>query len=78
MTYTVSQPRHDKYNGARMYIAAPSGYARAADGSVYRDGTLASKSGPEMTWNRDKAFAFKSLMYAQQQSAKLIDGVIHS
>ena len=76
--YIVSQPRPGKWTGAREYVAAPSGYARRADGSVYRDGTDPQRSGPEMTWDRSEAYVFASLRYAQQQAAKLLDGSVQN
>ncbi len=74
--FKVSQPRNDKYTGARMYIAAPSGWARKQDGTIYRDGTCTRRSGPEMTWNSSEAYVFKTRRYAEQQAAKLINSVI--
>lgn len=75
-TYQVSQPRQDKYKGARMYVAAPSGWARKSDGTIYRDGTCPRSSGPEMTWKLDEAYAFTSLKAAQMQAAKLSNGIV--
>jgi len=58
------------------FIAAPSGWARRKDGTVYRDGTDPHKSGPEMTRMSSEAFRFKSHRSAARQAGKLVNGRI--
>lgn len=67
--YTVSDiPRPD---GHQSHVAAPSGYARRPDGTIYRDGTDPRKSGPEMTRDSFAAYKFMSYPAARRQATKL-------
>lgn len=56
------------------YIAAPAGFARRADGTIYKDGTDPKKSSPEMSICH--AYWFSTESEAKRQAAKIGDHAI--
>lgn len=73
--YTVHEAMRP--DGSQSFIAAPAGYARRPDGSIYRDGTDPRRSGPEMTRDSLAAYRFKSYNSARLQAGKLGSWVIN-
>jgi len=58
------------------YVCAPPGYMRKMDGSVVRDGTNITNSGPEWSLERNHAFVFRSHRSAARVRTKTISGKI--
>lgn len=73
--YIISEARKDM--GRTYYVVAPPGYMRKQDGSIVKDGTSFTKSGPEWSEDRSKAFEFKTLRYAMIVSGKCQSSKVH-
>ena len=73
--YTVHEATRP--DGSQLFIAAPAGYARRSDGTIYRDGTDPRKSAPELTRDSLAAYRFPTYNAARRQASKLGAWVIN-